>query len=140
MTGAKELSGAQGRRANRNSPGGEVPGLTGHSARRRGGGLWLVQPTRDQAGRGAARTTGSTGPTGFSTGGADDAWADAEDVTEEDCALRLVLGRRGKDMGWGSGKELAPCLLSHRSAPGLGVLPSFPTLATGSPSLSPPDW
>lgn len=25
-------------------------------------------------------------------GGADDAWADAEDITEEDCALRSVPG------------------------------------------------
>jgi hypothetical protein len=28
-------------------------------------------------------------------GGADDAWADLEDVTEEDYALRSVLGLRG---------------------------------------------
>lgn len=33
------------------------------------------------------------------TGGADDAWADAEDLTEEDCALRSVPGSCGSGLG-----------------------------------------
>lgn len=36
-------------------------------------------------------------------GGADDAWADAEDVTEEDCALRSVPGGYGSGLVLGTG-------------------------------------
>ena len=36
------------------------------------------------------------------TGGADDAWADAEDLTEEDCAVRSVPGSYGSGHGWGA--------------------------------------
>lgn len=79
-------------------------------------------------------------------GGTDDTWADVDDVTEEDCALRLVQGRSLWVGGWvGMGAWLVAAMLFWQWVFISGLykwIGSLPLLSISIPSkqhcLSPP--